>query len=387
MMGIHRANIVLALALGALVLSACQKKTGPGAGGFAFPPMPVETATVTRQTVAERFETVGSLEAVESITLVAEIPGLLESLPFKEGDRVGKGALIAKLNDDQLAAERDRAAALRDQAKASYERVKQVVEAKAGSAQDLDDAAAALRVAEAELALAEAKLSKTRIRAPFSGIVGVRRQSPGAFINPGDPITVLARIEEMRIVFYSPERFLSRLKTGSSVTISTTAYQGYEVTGQIDAVDPVLDETTRSARVVGRVANPEGRLRPGMSASVAAVLSEREGALTIPSEAVFMDGNQAFVFVVKPDSTVARQALVLGTRLSNVVEVLEGLSENQITVTAGHQKLFEGAKVMPIPAGGAPAEGAPAEPGAAADSAGKSWPNAVVDSSAKGSTQ
>ena len=159
MMGIHRANIVLALALGALVLSSCQKKTGPG--GFAFPPMPVETATVTRQTVAERFETIGSLDAAESITLVAEIPGVLESLPFTEGDRVGKGALIAKLNDDQLAAERDRAAALRDQAKASYERVKQVVEAKAGSAQDLDDAAAALRVAEALIPGGSATLRDT----------------------------------------------------------------------------------------------------------------------------------------------------------------------------------------------------------------------------------
>ena len=385
-MGIHRPIVVLALLLGVLGLASCQKKTGPGGGGFAFPPMPVETATVKRQTVAERFETVGTLDAAESIMLVAEIAGVLESLPFKEGDRVAKGALIAKLDDAQLAAERDRAAALRDQAKASYERVKEVVEAKAGSAQDLDDADAALRVAEAELALAEAKLSKTRIRAAFSGIVGVRRQSPGAFINPGDPIAVLARIEEMRIVFYSPERFLGRLKRGASVTISTTAYQGYDVTGEIDAVDPVLDETTRSARVVARVANREGRLRPGMSASVATVLSEREGALTIPSEAVFMDGNQAFVFVVKPDSTVTRQALVLGTRLPNVVEVLEGLSESQVTVKAGHQKLFEGAKVMPIPEGGAP-QGAPGAPGAPADTAGKSWPDAVVDSSAKGSTQ
>jgi membrane fusion protein, multidrug efflux system len=391
---------VTCLFLSVSLLAGCKKKTqGGGAGGFTMPPMPVETATVTRQTVSETFETIGTLEAAESITLVAEIPGIVRKLPFKEGEHVSAGALLVQLDDAQLVAERDRAAALKAKAQTSYERVEEVVQAKAGSEQDLDDAKAALQVAEADLALAEARLSKTRIRAPFSGIVGVRRISPGTFINPGDPITVLARIEEMRVVFYSPERNLSRLKLGSPVTVSTTAYTGYQVTGPIAAVDPVIDETTRSSRVVARVPNPEDRFRPGMSATVSAVLSQREGALTIPSEAVFMEGNQAFVFVVKPDSMVSKQAVTLGTRLPATVEVLDGLTENQMIVRAGHQKLFEGAKVMPIPGGAqgsAPEAGAgtmPAQPapGATADSSGKSWPNAVVDSSkgnaAKGSTQ
>ena len=385
----------LCVALASTALMGCSKKGKGGPGGFSMPPMPVETATVARGTVAERFETVGTLEATESVTLVSEIPAIVRKLPFKEGEHVGAGALIAQLDDAQLVAERDRGAALKAKAQATYERVAQVVEAKAGSQQDLDDAKAALQVAEADLALAEARLGKTRIRAPFSGIVGVRRISPGAFINPGDPITVLARIEQMRVVFYSPERFLARMKLGAPVTVSTTAYQGYEVTGPILAVDPVLDETTRSSRVVAQVPNPEDRFRPGMSATVSAVLSQREGALTIPSEAVFMEGNQAFVFVVKPDSMVTKQAVALGTRLPATVEVLEGLTENQMIVRAGHQKLFEGAKAMPIPSGAAPG-GAPqagATPGGAApaDSSGKNWPNAVVDSSkgnaAKGSTQ
>jgi membrane fusion protein (multidrug efflux system) len=388
---------VLCIMLAGAALTGCKKKAKGGAAGFSMPPMPVETATVTRQTVAERFETIGTLEAKESVTLVAEIPGIVRKLPFKEGEHVGEGSLIAQLDDGQLVAERDRAAALKAKAQTSYDRVAQVVEAKAGSQQDLDDAKSALQVADADLALAEARLAKTRIRAPFSGIVGVRRISPGAFINPGDPITVLAKIEQMRVVFYSPERYLSRLKLGSPVTVTTTAYAGYDVTGPVMAVDPVLDETTRSSRVVAQVPNPEDRFRPGMSTTVSAVLSQREGALTIPSEAVFMEGNQAFVFVVKPDSMVTKQTVTLGTRLPAMVEVLQGLAENQVIVRAGHQKLFEGAKVMPIPSGsagpgGAPEAGAgaaPAQP-APADSSGKNWPNAVVDSTknpAKGSTQ
>jgi membrane fusion protein (multidrug efflux system) len=383
-----------------LAIPGCGKKAGGARGGFAFPPMPVETATVTRQTVAERFETVGNLEAAEAVTLVAEISGVVESLPFTEGSPVGRGALIAQLDDDQLIAERDRAAALRTQAKNAYERVKQVVAENAGAPQDLDDAAGALGVAEANLAIAQARLAKSRITSPFAGIVGVRRVSPGAFLNPGDPITVLARVEELRVIFYAPERFMPRLTKGASVTISTSAFPGYELAGRIDAVDPILDESTRSARVMARVGNPEGKFRPGMSANVVVVLSQRENALTLPSEAIFMDGNQPFVFVIKPDSTVTRQALVLGTRLPDAVEVLDGLVENQLAVRTGHQKLFEGAKVMPIPSGGSgrPGTAAPvggqtggpagesgmgggpdALPATPEDStAGQEWPRALV---------
>jgi len=213
--------------------------------------------------------------------------------------------------------------------------------------------------------------------------VGVRRVSPGAFLNPGDPITVLARVEELRVIFYAPERFMPRLTKGASVTISTSAFPGYELAGRIDAVDPILDESTRSARVMARVGNPEGKFRPGMSANVVVVLSQRENALTLPSEAIFMDGNQPFVFVIKPDSTVTRQALVLGTRLPDAVEVLDGLVENQLAVRTGHQKLFEGAKVMPIPSGGPGMPGVTARPAAPSatpgdSTAGQEWPRALV---------
>jgi membrane fusion protein (multidrug efflux system) len=112
----------------------------------------------------------------------------------------------------------------------------------------------------------------------------------------------------------------------------------------------MIDLTTRSARVVARVSNAGRKFRPGMSANVSAVLGERQNALTIPSEAVFGSGNQSFVFIVKPDSTVVRVPLTLGTRLPDVVEVLQGLEKGMTVVRAGHQKLFDGGKVMPIAA-------------------------------------
>jgi membrane fusion protein (multidrug efflux system) len=262
---------------------------------------------------------------------------------------IQKGGLIAQIDDSQLRAEASRAEALRDQSRVTFERIKSVVDQGAGAPQDLDDAAAALKVAEANLQVARTRLQKTRIVAPWSGIASSRRASPGAFLRAGEPITDLAAITEIKVTFSAPERYLSTLHRGAEVNVSTTAYPGYALQGRIDVVEPLLDASLRSARLVARVQNPGGKFRPGMSANVSAVLGERLNALTIPSEAVFVEGDQAFVYVVKPDSTVTRSALTLGTRLPDVVEVLQGLEPGARVVRAGHQKLFEGARVMPIP--------------------------------------
>lgn len=314
-----------------------------------MPPMPVETAVVTRGSVADRFEAVGTLEAVDAITVVAQIDAQVTSISYREGSVIEKGGLIAQLDDAQLKAEEARAEALRDQKKTSYERVKSIVEQKAAAPQDLDDAAAALKMAEADLALIQARLDKTRITAPFTGLVGARRVSPGAFVRTGQPITDLANLDELRIIFYAPERYVPYLRRGAQVSVSTPAYPGYELKGRTDVVESVVDPQTRNIKIVARVSNRGRKFRPGMSANVSAVLSEKKNSLLIPDEAVFAEGDQNLVYVIKPDSTVTRQPVTLGIRLSNAVEVLEGLQAGTRVVSAGHQKLFEGAKVIPIP--------------------------------------
>ncbi|MGH7682554.1 MAG: efflux RND transporter periplasmic adaptor subunit, partial [Candidatus Eiseniibacteriota bacterium] len=163
----------------------------------------------------------------------------------------------------------------------------------------------------------------------------------------------------------------------------TTAYPGYTLQGKIDVVDPVLDPGTRSAKVIARVRNPGGKFRPGMSANVSAVLSERMNALTIPNEAIFAEGNQTFVYVVGPDSTVDRTAVTLGTRLSDVVEVTEGLQPGARVVRTGHQKLFPKAKVIPIDS--AAGAGASAGAGGAAAAGGGGAETAAAPKAASGS--
>jgi len=333
---------------GFAVLTEAGCGTGAEHRGFAMPPMPVEVSPVVVQTVADNFESVGTIEATEAITVVGEIDAVIKALPFKEGGFIKRHDLIAQLDDAQLAAEVARAEALSAQSKSTYDRVKNVVDQGAGAPQDLDDAAAGLKVAAANLDVARARFAKTRIVAPFDGIIGARRVSVGTFLRAGQTITEMANIDEIRVTFSAPERFLDHLSRGAMVTVSSPAFPGHKLAGQIAVIEPMIDAATRSARIVARVQNVGRKFRPGMSASVSAVLSERANALTIPNEAVFGSGNQTFVFVVKSDSTVARVALTLGTRSPDIVEVLEGLRPGMQVVRAGHQKLYDGGKVLPM---------------------------------------
>jgi len=318
------------------------------AGSFKLPPTPVEISDVKEQNVADKFEAVGTIEAIEEVTIVSEIDASVKSLPFEEGSFIKKGALIAQLDDSQLSAEVNRTEALYNQGNASYKRIKSIVDQNAGTPQDLDDAVANLKVAEANYELANARLSKTRIVAPFDGIIGTRKVSVGAFLRTGQEITELANLNEIRVSFSAPERFLAQLKRNAEVTVSSSVFPGYKVKGKIIAIEPILDSQTRNVNVVAKVKNPDQKFRPGMSANISAVLSERPHALTVPNEAVFANGDQSFVFVVKKDSSVAATPVTLGLQTANIVEVVNGLKNGMQVVKAGHQKLFDGAKVMPV---------------------------------------
>jgi membrane fusion protein (multidrug efflux system) len=330
-----------------LLVQGCAKPETAN-GRYARPAMPVETAPVRVQTMTDKFEAVGTIEADQAVTVVSEIDGTVISLPFKEGESIKTGQLIAKLEDTQLAADVARTEALRDQSRVNYERIKAVVDQNAGTAQDLDNAAAALKVAEANLALARARFEKTRIVAPFDGKIGVRHVSVGAFLRAGQAIAEMANLDNMRVSFSVPENYISRLKRGADISVSTPANPDQQVRGNIFAIDPLVDPDTRNGQITARVPNPGELFLPGMSATISATLGERPDAITIPNEAVFANGSQSFVYTVKGDSTVQQVPITLGTQRSDVVEVLTGLTEGATIVRTGHQKLYPGAKVMPL---------------------------------------
>jgi membrane fusion protein (multidrug efflux system) len=353
-----RCSVVALLSIPAalLALSSCAGKSG-GPGGFQMPPTPVEVSNVEPLTVRDEFRALGSIDSDELIDVVSEISAKVIDLPFAEGQGIASGQVIARLDDTEIRAQAMRAEAERDRARSDHERAKQLIEQNAISSKELEDASVDLRVAEADYQVANARLAKTLIRAPFSGLIGRRRVSPGAYVSAGDRITELARVDQMRVTFAAPERYVGALRVGVGVSIQTPAYPGRTFEGRLRVVDPMVDPQTRTVQLVASVPNRDRRLRPGMSADVRVTLSQRAQALMVPDEAVFAEGNQDFVYVVNADSTVARTAIRLGTRDSAMVEVLSGLTAGARVVRAGHQKLFDGAKVSPV------TSGAPGEPG------------------------
>jgi membrane fusion protein (multidrug efflux system) len=317
-------------------------------GAMEMPPMPVEAAEVVRETMIDQFTAVGTLNAVDAVEVAAEIDGRIVALPFREGEAIREGDLIAQLDDEQLRAERDRAEAIRDQRRLSLGRTKSIVNQGAGSKQDLDDAMAAFKVADAELALAEARLSKTRITAPFTGIVGARQVNMGEFVRPGKVITNLAQIDELRATFTAPERFLSYLRQGAALSVSSPAVADKKLEGHIEVIEPIVDPMTRSVDIVAHVSNTDRLFRPGVSASISVVLSQRDSALVIPSESIFAEGSQLLVFIINADGSVVKTPIKTGSRSSDLVEVIDGLEAGQQVVKSGHQKLFPGARVMAV---------------------------------------
>ena len=268
--------------------------------------------------------------------------------------------LLITLNDKIEQASRESQIASLELARLLFERDQQLVKQKSIPQSQYDRSRADLDSATAQLAETEARLDNKRVVAPFSGTLGIIRAKLGDYIESGDSITTLQDLSELEIDFSVPARHAPRLKPGLAVTVTTTAFPGEVLAGTIDVIEPQLDPLTRNVNVVALVDNPDELMRPGMSATIEVVLQKRAEALTVPSDAVFVEGGQAYVYVIKPDSLVTRAPVTLGTRLAGVVEVTEGVREGDSVVKAGHQKLYEGAKVMPLTA---PADDGPGQQG------------------------
>ena len=342
-----RAVLVVSILLTPMFAAACAPKKGAG-GGFQMPPMPVEVAEVTTTPMSDEFRVLGSLEALQEAEVVAEVAGRVIALPFPEGRSVDSGAVLARLDDSELKAQRDRAAASLTLARSEDKRVTDLFEREVVSPRERDESHAALEAAEAELNLQQARLDRTVVRSPFAGTTGRRLISTGGHVKVNDPIVRVARLDRLRVMFSVPERYTAELKAGARATVAVSAWPGQEFPAHVTVVEPSIEPTSRTFMTVAEVTNVGGRLRPGMSADVIVRLSQRAGALTVPDEAVIAEGDQPFVYRVGPDSTVARVPVTLGAREAARVEVRTGLVAGDRVVRAGHQKIFPGAKVLPV---------------------------------------
>lgn len=329
-----------------------QAQTGQSAAApqaTARKAFPVETAAArTGESVADIL-TVGSLQSDESVLISSEIAGRVADISFSEGEHVDAGDVLVRLDSALTQAEIDDVRARLALADANYRRTN--VLAKGGNATQRanDEAVAELATARAALALVQARFDKLTIRAPFPGVLGVRKVSVGAYLNPGVEIVNLEKIDQLKVDFKVPETYLARVRVGQAVELSVDALPGERFAGTIYAIDPMVDVNGRALRIRARLPNVGLTLRPGLFARIAIKSAGAQQSVFVPEEAVVPRGEATFVYRVEGGKAV-ETSVRLGARRAGEVEVLEGLAAGTPVVTAGQHRLANGAAVEVVSA-------------------------------------
>jgi membrane fusion protein (multidrug efflux system) len=320
---------------------------GPGASGASGAakgaggprgPVGVEAAKAEQAALVDEVLAVGTLRARESVVMKPEIAGRIVQIGFTDGAHVTKGALLVALDASVLAAQAEQARAELGLARTSFERTQDLAKRNFVSGSALDQAAANLKVQEAKLQLAEAQLAKTRILAPFSGVLGLRNFSAGDFVKDGAELVTLEDVSSMKVDLRLPERYLGQLRRGQAISVSVDAFPGREFNAQLDALDAQVDANGRSLLARGRLANPDAVLRTGMFAKARIRLKEKPTATVVPEEAIMPIGNEVFVYRIEGGKAM-RTKVQTGIRRGGKVEIVEGVQPGDLVVTAGQMRL------------------------------------------------
>lgn len=304
----------------------------------------VEAVPVTVRALERTIQAVGSLRSQESVIIRPEIPGIVKAIQFNEGQEVKKDQMLITIHEGVPAAELHEAKAELRLSIANEKRARELAAKGSGTERSLDEAQANKSVNQARVALAQAKVDKYHLRAPFDGVLGLRKVSIGDYVVPGQDVVNLEAIDTLKVDFRIPETYFSVLKVGQRVDISVDAFKGRAFSGTVYAIDPQIDPEGRSIAVRARIPNPDRALTPGLFARVNLIVQETGGAILIPEQATMPRGNEQFVFRIV-DGKVSTTKVVPGIRREGMVEIVEGLKAGDIVVTAGHLKLREGTPI------------------------------------------
>jgi len=307
----------------------------------------VESIIVEPSHLQATVEAVGTVLADASATLRAEVPGQILERHFEDGHRVSKGDRLFSIEATVLEAEVNEARANAEQAEASYKRAQRLIDEKLISDTDFDTARANYNVSVARLLSSQARLSKTIIRAPYDGFVGLRRINVGDYATIGQELVDVVRLDPLRVEFSVPETLLAQVQPGQTIDVAVGAYPGEVFRGRITAIAPQIDVAGHNVTMRASLPNPGLKLRPGLFAQVSVTLTERDDALMLPEQAIWPVGQQKTVYVVV-DGKALRRNVRIGQRTPGHVEIVEGLEAGEEVVTAGQMKLYEGAAVRTI---------------------------------------
>jgi membrane fusion protein, multidrug efflux system len=343
--------LVIIAALGFVKYRQIQSAIAQGA--YQPPPEAVTTIVAQQDTWPSTLSAIGTVAAVQGVTVSADLPGIVDRIAFDSGKWVRQGEVLVELDTRQERAQLAAVEAQRDLAGVNYSRKQGLLKEGIISREDYDTAAAGQKETEARVGEIRATIERKTIRAPFSGVLGLRQVNLGQYLSAGDPIVPLQALNPVYVNFGIPQQEATQAKIGRPVRVSARDLAGPEFGGRVTAVDSVVDPATRNIQVQATLANPAGKLRPGMFVQAQLVVGASQSVIAIPTSGVNYAPYGDSVFVVtdlkdekgKPYRGVRQQFVKLGGSRGDQVAILSGVKPGDEVVTSGVFKLRNGAAV------------------------------------------
>ena len=346
-------TILFVGALGFVKFKQIQTAIAQGAA-FQPPPEAVTTVVAAQERWPSTLDAIGTMAAVRGVTVSADLAGIVDEILFESGQSVQEGQVLVVLDTRQEQAQMAAAEAQRVLARLNFNRMQDLLDQKVVSKAEYDSATAESRQAEARVGEIRAAIERKTIRAPFTGILGIRQVNKGQYLAGGDPVVPLQALNPIYVNFGVPQQAIAQVHVGGGVHITTENLANVAFEGRIIAIDSVVDETTRNIRVQATLANPDGKLRPGMFVQTQMALGADQRVVALPASAVSYAPYGDSVFVVadmKDDKGhsyrgVRQQFVKLGPARGDQIAVVSGVNPGEEVVTSGVFKLRNGAAVQ-----------------------------------------
>lgn len=316
------------------------------------PPEAVTTVTARQERWPATLTAIGTVVAVQGVTVSADLPGIVESIHIESGRRVREGDPLVRLDTRQERAQLAAAEAQRELSRLNLARAEQLLEKGVVAQAEYDRLAAEAKQAEARVGEIRATIERKVVRAPFAGVLGIRQVNLGQYLDGGDPVVPLQSMDPVHVNFDLPQQDVAALRPGIEVIVTADSIPGV-FAGRITAVNSLVDEATRNVQVQATLRNPHGRLRPGMYVDVQASRGVGDPIIALPASAVSYAPYGNSVFVVtrlkgsngKPYAGVEQRFVKLGRGRGDQIAVISGVQAGDEVVTSGVFKLRNGAAV------------------------------------------
>jgi membrane fusion protein (multidrug efflux system) len=344
---------VIVAALGFVKFKQIQTAVAQAAA-FQPPPEAVTTIAAAEARWPVTLTAIGTIEAVQGVTVSADLPGTVERIAFESGRSVRQGEILAELDARQEQAQLTAAESQRELARLNFDRMQGLLDEHVVSQAEFDRANADYRQSDARVGEIKATIERKMIRAPFSGLLGLRRVNLGQYLSAGDALVTLQSLNPIYVNFGVPQQAMADLRPGRAVRVTEKDAGGATFDGRMTAIDSVVDPATRNVQAQATLANPDGTLRPGMFVETEVTLGAPTAVIALPASSVSYApyGNSVFVVADVKDSNgrtyrgVRQQFVKVGASRGDQVAVLSGLKAGDEVVTSGTFKLRNGAAVL-----------------------------------------